>query len=582
MAKPSKWKMDKLERREAVALQDAQERIKAARQQVAIIVHGAARQRGLLVSGRNREALYKKIGDTYLQLDNGLKDWSKDLVQKGAADWHDAAIKDIKGQTGIDPSNEVTRFSREYAEDVFKRVHPENGKSLASVLTEKMATNDIKSLRQAVTDVYREGALSGMSMTDMAANIKDRWDSLAGNMADNRFMDAAGRTWDDGRYLQMLVRTTTARVARDSYFDTLVKNGDDLAIVQNADGEACDICNAWDGVIISITGASEKYPSYNNALDAGCFHPNCRCMAERVDETIDKDSIKAQGNTPTPDFTRQANETDADYRNRMTDRVSDYSQNFPASETDQSSIIEPPIKTVQMTETEIIRDKIANAVYTKSESLGGGINLSVKLTNGQKVVFKPKEGEYKAAIRQGISPGTQYLREKAASIIDEALGFGLVPPTEIITNNGAIGSAQLFKEGFLTGDALNHQGIMMTVFDKIPKAVREKWFTFDTLMNNSDRHIGNFMMLPSVKKVELALIDNGLCLSTETLASRIPSKLSKQFSGKPISKGVIDKLKALSDNRGVVKDKLSPLLEPKALKLFFDRLDVMLAAGIHQ
>jgi len=40
-------------------------------------------------------------------------------------------------------------------------------------------------------------------------------------------------------------------------------------VIQNADGDACDICTAWDEVIVSITGADERYPSYNEALNAG-------------------------------------------------------------------------------------------------------------------------------------------------------------------------------------------------------------------------------------------------------------------------------------------------------------------------
>jgi hypothetical protein len=35
----------------------------------------------------------------------------------------------------------------------------------------------------------------------------------------------------------MPTRTTCARVARDTYFDTLIANGDDLAVIKNADGE---------------------------------------------------------------------------------------------------------------------------------------------------------------------------------------------------------------------------------------------------------------------------------------------------------------------------------------------------------
>jgi len=328
MPKPPKWKIDKLDHREALATAALAKKIKEARRRVAIIVSGAARDKGMTISGRNRESLYKQIGDVYLQLDNGLKDWGKDLIKKGAIDWHDAAIKDIAGQTGIDPSNAVTKFSREYAEDVFRRVHPENGRSLAAVLTDKMASADIKALRNAVTETYREASLSGMSMTDIAGGIQAKWDSVAGNLMSNQFVDSAGKAWENGRYLQMLVRTTTARVSRDSYFDTLTRNGDDLSVIQNVDGDACEICAAWDGVILSITGASQKYPSYNEALDAGWGHPNCRCMAERVDETIDEEAIKQQADTSTPRFDRGVDETDSQYRNRMTEKMAVYSKDF--------------------------------------------------------------------------------------------------------------------------------------------------------------------------------------------------------------------------------------------------------------
>lgn len=332
MPKPKKWKIDKLDRRESVGISELQRRIKEARRRVAVIVASAARDRKILISGRNREHIYAQVGSVYAQLDLGLKDWGKDLIEKTAIDWHDAAIRDVREQTGVDPSNSVTRFSREYAEDVFKRVHPENGKSLAAVLTEKMAEADKKALRGAVTDVFREGSLTGRTMTQMAADIKTRWDGIAGDLSANRFVDAAGRTWDDGRYAQMLVRTTVARVSRDSYFDTLTKNGDDLAIIQNVDGEACDICGAWDGVIVSITGNDDRYPSYNDALNAGWGHPNCRCTAERVDETIDADEIKAQAEAETPDFERKEDEKASAYQSRITEAVADYSKDFGVDE----------------------------------------------------------------------------------------------------------------------------------------------------------------------------------------------------------------------------------------------------------
>lgn len=318
-----------LTKRETVTTLELQRKIRAARKQVAILVHAAARERGLAISGRNREALYAKISGIYLQLDNGLKNWSKDMVRDAAIDWHDAAIRDIAGDTGIDPSNNVTRFSREYAEDVWKRVTPENGRSLFATLTDKMSETDIKALRDSSVDVFREAALSGMTSTEIAREIQARWDGIAGDMfGPPRFVDNAGRAWESDRYMQMLVRTTTARVARDSYFNTLSAAGDDLVQIENVDGDACEICSAWDGVILSISGASRQFPSYNNAVSAGWGHPNCRCSALRVDETIDKTAIKAQADAETPDFARRENETQSEYRQRMTENVGAYGRQF--------------------------------------------------------------------------------------------------------------------------------------------------------------------------------------------------------------------------------------------------------------
>jgi|GEM_PF-5945334 len=284
--------------------------------------------------------------------------------------------------------------------------------------------------------------------------------------------------------------------------DTLTKNGDDLAIVQNADGEACEICQAWDGVIISITGEDANYPSYQQSLNAGCFHPNCRCMAERVDETIDKEDIKRQADTDTPDFERKDDETDTQYRNRMTDEIQAYNEDFSVSPDNQKDkiLVTPPTIIPKKSDVEIIRDQIRTANYTKISDLGGGVNKTFRLENGKTVVFKPGDGEHPNRLRTGIIPGEQYMREKAASIIDEILGFNLVPPTEIITYKGSVGSAQLFKDGFLTGEKIERMGKLDEAFKRLPKKTREQWALFDAVTENSDRHIGNFMMKLSGKK----------------------------------------------------------------------------------
>lgn len=437
MPAPAKWKMTKLEAREAASIAELEARIKDARARVGRIVSAAARDRKLVMSGRNREKLYKQIGDVYLQLDNGLKDWGKDIVSKGAIDWHDAAIRDIKGQTGEDPGNGVTKFSREYAEDVFKRVSPENGRSLAATVTDNMASEDIKALRTATVDVYRAGALSGMTLQDMQKDIQARWDGIAGDRAAFRFVDGAGRPWENARYLQMLVRTTTARVARDSYFDTLAKNGDDLVIVQNADGEACDICNAWDGVILSITGSSEKYPSYQQALDAGCFHPNCRCMAERVDETIDKAEIKKQAETPTPDFEKREDETPAEYRNRMTDEVARYSGNMREDETESTP---PPKQELDITPLpergrDLSRFRQMPPEPTKTEKMQAELDAQKQKNEASRIELKSAE-ERVSKLRNDARQMESDIREKENAAVAQSIRDALNDVGEVKSKSG--------------------------------------------------------------------------------------------------------------------------------------------------
>jgi hypothetical protein len=169
-----------------------------------------------------------------------------------------------------------------------------------------------------------------------------------------------------------------------------------------------------------------------------------------------------------------------------------------------------------------IRNAIRNAHYTSSKVLGGGINQAFLLETNRKdgihVVFKPGAGEDMQEYVPGIQPGTQYRREKAASLIDELLGIGLVPPTEIISENlfhkGKEGSAQLFKEGFDTPVDLVEKGITPPKTTDLTDRQNQDWQLLDEVLGNTDRHNDNWMVRRRADgSYDLALIDNGLCLS---------------------------------------------------------------------
>lgn len=231
---------------------------------------------------------------------------------------------------------------------------------------------------------------------------------------------------------------------------------------------------------------------------------------------------------------------------------------------------------------ESVREIIRNANFVSSELLIGlGINESWILKNGVKVLFKPSEGEYKFEARPGVAPGTQYLREKAGSLVDEILGLGLVPPTEIITPHDChgIGSAQLYMEGFETANRLVKRGkIEYPGFQYLTLRQRQDWQLFDELIGSMDRISSNWM-LRSRKDggVDLALIDNGLCLSDKgyTLLRAKPA------SGQPIDPVNIERLKMFLDCEHVWRPKFQKLINDSAINHMYIRASQMLTRGYY-
>jgi len=88
------------------------------------------------------------------------------------------------------------------------------------------------------------------------------------------FVDKSGNSWDMATYAEMATITAISRATREGYFDAMAAYGYDLAIVSTHAG-ACPLCDAWQGVVLSVSGNDRKYPSVGDAEGAGLFHPRC-------------------------------------------------------------------------------------------------------------------------------------------------------------------------------------------------------------------------------------------------------------------------------------------------------------------
>ena len=206
-----------------------------------------------------------------------------------------ATQNELAGKTAAKQAAEMTglevKYSAKRAEAITELVTPKQGENLAAVFTQRMAASLINSLQAATVAVLRQQAVEGGTMREMTRELARKWREAA-KTAEPKFTDASGRTWDTKSYLAMNVRTNTMRVYNDCLLDDIARTtGSDIARISDDGGDPHCVCAAWAGCVISISGKTKGLPTYEQARNGGCFHPNCVHTIEYVDEDIDSEEI---------------------------------------------------------------------------------------------------------------------------------------------------------------------------------------------------------------------------------------------------------------------------------------------------
>ncbi len=89
------------------------------------------------------------------------------------------------------------------------------------------------------------------------------------------FVDERNRNWNMTTYSDVSTVSALEKAILRGYLSTLERNGYDLVLITGHKG-GCPVCTAWADVVISISGNTEGYPTYAEAVEAGVFHPHCR------------------------------------------------------------------------------------------------------------------------------------------------------------------------------------------------------------------------------------------------------------------------------------------------------------------
>ena len=209
--------------------------------------------------------------------------------------------------------------------------------------------------------------------------------------------------------------------------------------------------------------------------------------------------------------------------------------------------------------------------------VGSNYTFSTTLSDGAaqhcQVIYKPRRGE---APLWDFPDGTLYLREHAAYLLSEALGWGFVPPTLIREGEYGIGSVQLFIESDLRA---NYFTLRETHLQECLRTC-----AFDLIANNADRKASHCLLGTDGR---LWTIDHGITFHSEPKLRTV----IWDFVGDPIPEWILKDIRPLLDRfdlPGGLREQLTAPLMPEEVEALHHRVEALLenpvfpAPGLHR
>jgi uncharacterized repeat protein (TIGR03843 family) len=184
-------------------------------------------------------------------------------------------------------------------------------------------------------------------------------------------------------------------------------------------------------------------------------------------------------------------------------------------------------------------------------------------------VYKPRRGETPL---WDFPSGTLCLRETAAFVVSEALGWDLVPPTVLRKGTRGIGSVQFY----VSNDPDQHY---FTIREdaRYAQSLR-KICLFDYIVNNADRKSGHCIVGFDGK---LWAIDHGICFHSDYKLRTV----IWEFSGEPIEEALLADLEhlrtLLTKPSSYLCQQLEHLLSRVEERAVLARTEHLLDAGVY-
>jgi hypothetical protein len=146
----------------------------------------------------------------------------------------------------------------------------------------------------------------------------------------------------------------------------------------------------------------------------------------------------------------------------------------------------------------------------RGKDLSTGINTTyLGQIDGIDVVIKPTEGTYGSKLRNGIPVHAESEREMAAQVINDALGRPVNMPN--VVRRDVFG-----QDAIVVQFVPSSSGNALTAY---AESQSDAMAFFDSVIGNTDRHIGNWLTTP---KNDLVAIDHGLSFPSKLIDKGLP------------------------------------------------------------
>lgn len=186
-------------------------------------------------------------------------------------------IQSIYDEGSNEAIKELTKYNITDITKEFGRIDERAIETYVKSLNNKMKSTHLRIVRKA-DDVYRQAVSNGVNQVLTGTGTRVEGSQQVLNEFANRgvtgFVDNAGRSWNLQTYAEMATRTTSIQARTEARLNRFTQNNEDLVII-TAHAESCPICDPWEGQVLSITGQTEGYPTIDDAISDGLWHPNC-------------------------------------------------------------------------------------------------------------------------------------------------------------------------------------------------------------------------------------------------------------------------------------------------------------------